>query len=63
MRGSDDIQLLEGPIWLPCPLPGFVVSMGNAGFEEFLLEEPASAYEVEAMFSSLGTYIATFIHP
>lgn len=62
MRGSDEIQLLEGPILLPCPLPGFVASEGKIGFEEFRLEVPASEYEVEAMCASLRTYIRKVRH-
>jgi hypothetical protein len=59
MRGSDEIQLLEGPILLPwpCPLPGFVASVGNTFFEAFRLEGPASEYEAEAMCASLRTYV------
>jgi hypothetical protein len=52
MRGSDEIQLLEGPILLPCPLPGFVASVGKTALEAFLLEGPE--FEVEAMCASLS---------
>lgn len=58
MRGSDEIQLPEGPILLPCPLPGFIASEGKTALEAFLLEGPAVAYDVEAMCAPLSIFLA-----
>lgn len=56
MRCRDDIQLLDGPILLPCPCPGLEGSADKAGFNEFLFEVPAGEYEVEGIFASPKIY-------
>jgi len=48
----DDIQLLEGPILLPCPCPGLDASADKDCFKEFLLEVPAGEDEAAGIFAS-----------
>jgi len=48
----DDIQLVEGPILLPCPCPGLEASADKDCFMEFLFEALAGEYEAEGIFAS-----------
>ena len=45
-RCRDEIQLLEGPTFLPFPLPEPEVSAANNGFGAFLFETPTRGDEV-----------------
>lgn len=56
MRCRDDIQLLEGPILIPCSCRGLEGSADKAGFKGFLFEVPAGECEVEGIFASPKIY-------
>lgn len=55
MRCRGEIQLLEGPILLLPPYPGFTASVDSAAFKEFLFDASIE-YEVEGTVASPKIY-------